>query len=51
MWKFEFYMYMNLSTFLGLKNPVLSFLNLLSSRELLCYKPLSSKIGVFVATD
>ena len=37
----SFIMYMNLSTFLGLKNPILNFLNFLSSRVLLSYKPLS----------
>ena len=41
--KFEFLMYMNLSTFLGLKNPILNFLNFLGSRALLSYKPLSYK--------
>ena len=40
-WKFEFWMYMNLTTVLALKNPVLNFLNFLSSRALLFYKPLS----------
>ena len=34
---------MNLSTFLGLKNPVLNFLNFSSSRVLLSYKPFSYK--------
>ena len=34
---------MNLSTSLGLKNPVLNFLNVLSSRVLLSYNPLSYK--------
>ena len=32
---------MNLSTFLAFRNPVLNFLNFLSSRALLSYKPLS----------
>ena len=41
-------MCMNLSTFLGLKNPVLTFLNFLSSRALLSYKSLFlSKDGAF----
>ena len=34
-------MYMTLTTFLGLKSLVLSFLNFLSSRALLSYKPIS----------
>ena len=34
-------MYMNLSTFLGLKNPLSNFLSFLSIRPLLSYKPLS----------
>ena len=34
-------MYMNVSTFLALKNPVLNFFDVLSSRSLLSYKPLS----------
>ena len=34
---------MNISTFLGLKNQVLNFLNFSSSRVLLSYKPLSHK--------
>ena len=41
--KFEFLMYMTLSTVLALRNPVLNFLNYLSSRALLSYKPLSFK--------
>ena len=36
-------MHKNLTTFLGLKYPVLNFLNFLSSRALLSYKPLSYK--------
>ena len=36
-------MYMNLSNFLGLKNPRLNFVNFLSSRVLLSYKPFSYK--------
>ena len=36
-------MYMNLSTFLALRNPVLNFRNILSSRALPSYKPLSYK--------
>ena len=36
-------MYMNSSTFFGLTSPVLNFLNILSSRVLLSYKPLSYK--------
>ena len=39
--KFDFQMYMILLTFLPLWNPVLSFLNFLSSRALLPNKPLS----------
>ena len=34
----NFYISMTLSTFIGLKNPVLNFVNLLSSRVLLSYK-------------
>ena len=34
---------MNLSTFLALRNPALSFLNFLSSQALLSYKPFSYK--------
>ena len=36
-------MYMNFLTFLGHKNPVLKFLNSLSSRALIFYEPLSYK--------
>ena len=36
-------MHMNLSTFLALRNPVLNFVNFLSSRALLSYKPISYK--------
>ena len=42
-WKFEFQMYMSLSTFLAFRNPVLKFLNFLNSRVLLSYKPLIKK--------
>ena len=44
-------MYMNLSTFLGLKNPVLNFLNYLSSRALLSYKQLSYKKMCIIITN
>ena len=40
---FEFQVYMSLSTFLAFRNPVLNFLNILNSRLLLSYKPLSYK--------
>ena len=36
-------MNMTLSTFIALRNPLLSFLNFLNSRALLSYKPLSCK--------
>ena len=39
---------MNLSTFLGLKNPVFNFLNLMRSRVLLSYKPLSYRKNVCI---
>ena len=39
-WKFEFQMYMNLSTFLSLKNSLLTFLTFLSSWALFSYKQL-----------
>ena len=39
--KFEFYMYMSLSPFLGLKNLVLNFLKFLNNQTLLSYKPRS----------
>ena len=38
---------MNLSTFLGLNNPVLNFLNFLSSRVLLSNKLLSYKENAY----
>ena len=42
-WRLDFSMHMNLSTFLGLKSPVLTFLTFVSNRGLRSYKSLSHK--------
>ena len=50
-WKLEFLMYMNLSTFLALKNPVLNFLNFLRIRALLSYEKRSTQRDPIATND